>query len=272
MNRRAPLLIGLLVGALLGVIGLNTKVGANAFQVWGPAVSAHQDLSTAVGAAAPQATIGAMVFDRQTGQTLVEVNAERQFRTQSLVKLLMALDALDNHAAGSSPKQLARLRVMLSASDDDVANGVWSQDGRTRIVTGMAGRIGLPGTQGPDDPNFWGDTLTTPADLVRIYRYLLDRESPASRDTVLDALRTAPRVAADGFDQHFGIPTALDGHQWAVKQGWADRERGKDLHTTGLVDDRYIVVVLTEQGNRVSMDAASAVVTAVVKSLSPALT
>ena len=40
---------------LLGIIGLNTRVGANAFQVWGPAVS-HQDFATAVATAAPQAS------------------------------------------------------------------------------------------------------------------------------------------------------------------------------------------------------------------------
>jgi hypothetical protein len=98
----------------------------------------------------------------------------------------------------------------------------------------------------PEVASQWGEVVVTPRDLVSIYRHLLELP-PADRSLLLGALGRAPRQAADGFDQHFGIPDGLDG-PWAVKQGWGSNDRAMVLHSAGLVGPglRYVVVLLTE--------------------------
>ena len=84
----------------------------------------------------------------------------------------------------------------------------------------MVGRLGLQDTQPPPpDHHGWGSTAVSAADLVRVYRYLLDSAPAPVRDYVLGNLRQSTRCGTDGFDQSFGIPSAF-GRPWAVKQGW----------------------------------------------------
>jgi hypothetical protein len=133
------------------------------------------------------------------------------------VKLLIALDVLERRPA--EPALRDALCRMLSASDDDVANELWDADGGPEIVVRTAERLALPGTRPPEIVGRWGDTMLGIADVVAIYRHILD--SPW-REPILDALAAAPRHGADGFDQHFGIPGRLP-RPWAVKQGWSAR-------------------------------------------------
>src|SRR5688500_9868857 len=64
----------------------------------------------------PNTTLGAVVFDRVSGGTPLSLNADQQFRSASLVKLLIAIDALHEGVSESRRERLVR---MLSASDDD---------------------------------------------------------------------------------------------------------------------------------------------------------
>jgi hypothetical protein len=63
---------------------------------------------------------------------------------------------------------------------------------------------------------------------------------------ILGALSQAPKVAADGFDQYFGIPDGMPNTSWAIKQGWGTSGSQAVMNSTGLVgpDWRYAVVVL----------------------------
>jgi hypothetical protein len=86
----------------------------------------------------------------------------------------------------------------------------------------------------------------TARDVSLIYQHVLNLP-PEDRSLMVDALAHATRVAADGFDQHFGIPNGLQ-TEWAVKQGWGNNEHAMVVHSTGLAgpDFRYVVVLLTE--------------------------
>jgi hypothetical protein len=59
-------------------------------------------------------------------------------------------------------------------------------------------------------------------------------------------LSGVPKVAADGFDQYFGIPDGMPNTSWAVKQGWGTSGSQAVMNSTGLVGPgwRYAVVVL----------------------------
>ena len=212
----------------------------------------------------PDAEVGFTVFDRQAGTVLASHNAVQQFASMSVVKLLIALDALAGIDRGA-PDEVARqkLHQMLAYSDDSIANQLWSSNGGPAIVTRMVGLLGLTGTQPPENLPQWGDTLTTPQDLVAVYRYITDQLPGSDRDLVLGALAVAPQVAADGFDQYFGIPNGMPNASWAIKQGWGTSGSQAVMNSTGVVgaDSRYVVVVLASASVR-SYSKVPAVVTA----------
>lgn len=217
------------------------------------AVSTGNRLTTATAvqqamqAVLPTIQAGFEVFDRQTGMVLTSQNASQQVAAMSVVKLLIALDVLAGHN-GVAPDNATQqeLRQMLADSDDEIADRLWTADGGPAIVTRMVDLLGLTGTRPPDDPGEWGDTTITPQDMVTVYRYITDRLPDLDRDLVIGALASAPQIAADGFDQYFGIPRGMPQTTWAIKQGWGTSGSQAVLNSTGLVgtDLRYVVVVL----------------------------
>lgn len=209
----------------------------------------------------PGGEVSAVLFDRTTGKTVVSAHPDRTYTSASLVKLFIALEVLSR---GGPADDVQR---MLSRSDDDLASRFWSGYGGPRIVSRWATTMGLRATKPPADPGRWGDTEITASDMVRVYRYLTEQAAASSRTTILDALEDATERGSDGFRQYFGIPDGAGGHKWAVKQGWSCCRPTRMLHSTGLVDDRYIVVVLTENPRAVSDAAGSKAATEVVKKL-----
>ncbi|MEU4537753.1 hypothetical protein AB0G15_23120 [Streptosporangium sp. NPDC023825] len=166
-------------------------------------------------------TAGYVVFDRQAAKVTEYRNAHRRFRSASVVKILIAIDYLESRRSVPS-RDLALLKVMLRVSDDDAATSFWTRGGQGGIVQRMARRLRLTDTVPPpaDKPGFWGYTSLSAMDVVKTYRYLLDRADPRVRDLILGHLRRSGQCGSDGFDQYFGIPRAVRG-PWAVKQGWS---------------------------------------------------
>ncbi|WNV82259.1 serine hydrolase [Umezawaea sp. Da 62-37] len=205
--------------------------------------------------------VGVVVRDLDSGDDLASFNPDQEFDSASLVKILIALDALEN---GREPD--ATIVHMLSTSDDDEASRMWSDGGGGRIVSRWAKLVGLAGTSPPEDPDHWGDTPTTATDVAAVYRYLL--KAPGG-PVVLDGLDRMADFGADGFDQRFGIPVAAGARRWAVKQGWSCCAGHRTLHSTGLVgsDHRYVVVVLTGQPVETPVPEARARVTRIVENV-----
>lgn len=236
-------------------------------------------------------TAGIAVFDRQTGQFTDVLNPELQFRSASVVKLLLVLDFLwDRGPAYDVPAaDRSRLELMLRSSDDDAASYYWDHFGGATIIDRMATRLGLTHTAGPPatHPGFWGYTAFTAADTVLIYRYLLDQASAPVRDFVMGNLHLATRYGTDGFDQYFGIASVFD-PAFAIKQGWSgfpsssgfgqDKNKptqaavdltSEALHTTGTVgpNDRTIVAVYTLHPNGTGYGKAYSDVTRLTRTL-----
>jgi hypothetical protein len=187
-------------------------------------IAAASSHSTEGPSVPPGVTAGFMVFDRVSGTVTAEYNAHQQFRSASLVKILLALDYLQTNGVGKPipPDNLALLQSMLRSSDDDAANTFWGNDGGVHIVERMIAQIGLAESAPPppEYPGFWGYTAFTASDVVKIYRYLFDRAEPTFRDFIIGNLDQSTQCAADGNDQYFGIPRAVP-RPWAVKQGWS---------------------------------------------------
>ncbi|MFB9689824.1 hypothetical protein [Amycolatopsis plumensis] len=209
--------------------------------------------------------LSVVVHDRRTGRDLVSHRPDAAYPAASLVKLLIALEALRR---GEPAGVVAEL---LSRSDDEVAGRLWTKLGGPAIVTGWAARIGLTSTRPPEDPGEWGGTVVSAADLARVYRYVLDTAPAATRQTVLRALGSAAPRSADGSDQLYGIAAAVTATGRAVNQGWSCCDPDRLLHTSGVVGDgRFVVVVLTAQRAGTSRASAAQRVTAVSKALSGA--
>ncbi|GAA2994079.1 hypothetical protein [Actinokineospora diospyrosa] len=226
------------------------------------------ELTAAVRSVQKSAKVGVLVIDRDTKTEVAAVQPDRQFRSASLVKLLIAIDVL---AQGADAATRKRITAMLSRSDDGIASALWVEQGGAVLVTRTARRLGLRATEPPGIVGRWGDVLLTARDVALVYEHVLTLPT-ADQTLVVDALAAASHKAADGFDQYFGIPDGLSA-RWAVKQGWSNSTNDIVVHSSGLVGAhwRYIVVLLTEHPLRTRWATAAASVTAAAGVLDPYL-
>ncbi|HET6989108.1 MAG TPA: hypothetical protein VFI00_20950 [Kribbella sp.] len=234
--------------------------------------------------------VGIAVFDRHTGQFVQQLQADHQFRSASVVKLLIVLDVLWDRgpAYDVPPADRTRLEPMLRSSDDDAASYYWDHLGGAAIVDRMVARLGLTHTAGPPatHPGFWGYVAITAADTVRIYRYILDQAPGPVREYVMGLLHRPTRYGTDGIDQYFGIASVFE-PDFSIKQGWSgflgssgyrtDQAKPESLvdlvsdalHTTGTAgaDDRSIVAVFTLHPPGTEYEKAYAEVTQLTRTL-----
>ncbi|MFF7178178.1 hypothetical protein [Streptomyces sp. NPDC008121] len=205
-----------LAATALGLTGAPQALAAPSATPSAPTRSASVDVPADV-------TAGVAVFDRTTGTFSERHNENGQFRSASVVKLLIALDFLRTR----DPRDLSgpdrtRLDAMLRSSDDGAAGSYWSLGGRTAIIQRTVTQLGLTATTNPPSgmEDYWGYVATSAADTVRIYRYILETAPAPVRDYMMGNLRQSTRCGTDGFDQHFGIAGSFV-RPWAVKQGWS---------------------------------------------------
>ncbi len=221
----------------------------------------------AIAALNPGGQVSVVVYDRTAKQTTVSIQPDRSYTSASLVKILIALEAVQ---AGSSTASVQR---MLSVSDDNLASTLWGTNGGAAIVTRWASKIGLSGTRPPADPGRWGDTRITAGDIAKIYRYVMEQAGPNTRSIIMTALSNATENGSDGIRQHFGIPDAAGKIPWSIKQGWSCCRGARILHTSGVIgkDDRYIVVALSSQPLSTSYVSGGRRLTSVVQAILPAI-
>ncbi|SDD72823.1 hypothetical protein [Actinokineospora iranica] len=219
-------------------------------------------VTAAVRGVSKRADVGLIVWDRALAAPLVSVEADRRFRSASLVKLLIAIQAAPD------PTRRARVERMLRDSNDDDASILWGLHGGDALPAAAAATLGRTGPTAPDIPGRWGNTPLTPDDVLAACQHLL-----TTLPTLVDPMRAAPRRAADGFDQHFGIPSAFPA-PWAVKQSWGSAADHVAVHSTGTLGagDRYIVVLMTNHPPGTPFRSATAAVTAGAQALASTLT
>ena len=215
-----------------------------------PPEAIGQLVDKAVNGVVPGTEVGVLAIDTQTGQPVASYNATEPMYTASVVKLLIAIDLLHSQNWAPDAATSAELERMISYSDDGIADDLWGEDGGNSIVTRMITLIGLTGTQPPDDPAQWGETLMSAQDVVLTYEYIQDDIPAQAQDVLMTGMSNAAETAADGFQQYFGIPTGLPGSSWAIKQGWMLLMSTTVLDTTGMVGlgptMPYAVAIMTE--------------------------
>ncbi len=273
--RSALLCLGLLVVVLGGMLSPERRAAAD-----GPPAA---ELVPAIEAAYPPVgTLAVFVAPQQipvSGLTIRAAEArtaglaaatggnaaaDLPLPTASMVKLFIAEDVLHRVRTGrlvpraDDPRLLER---MIRSSDDPAASTLWVRYGAGRMVTDVARRYGLTGTTPPASPGQWGSTTTTARDLARFLALLPAVAHPDDAETLLTWMRAATPVAADGFDQRYGL-FATATPLTAVKQGWMCCTRGdRHVHSVGVVGQR-VVVLLSEVSRAVGYDEARAALTA----------
>ncbi len=197
--------------------------------------------------------------------------ATRPFPTASMVKLFMAEDILHRARTGLlslTAADFALLQKMIRRSDDPAASALWVRYGGGRMVSDVAARYGLTGTAPPTSRGEWGETTTTARDLARFLSLLPVVAHPDDAGALLAWMRTATPVAADGFDQQFGLFGTAPPLS-AVKQGWMCCLGGnRHLHSVAVIGD-LVVVLLSEVPRSVSYAAASAALDAAAAAVPP---
>ena len=186
--------------------------------------------------------------------------AQRPFPSASMVKLFLAEDVLRRARAGAvvlSAEDRHLLARMIRSSDDPAASAVWVRFDGPRTVRVVAQRYDLTGTSPPVRPGQWGETMTTARDLARFLALLPVMAHPDDVALLMEWMASATPIAADGFDQRFGLFGTLAGGP-AVKQGWMCCVGGyRHLHSVAVVGTR-VVVLLSEVPRAVGYDQARA--------------
>ena len=179
------------------------------------------------------------VVDRWTGENVASSGGDQQYIAESIVKLFTAAYYQVQAGGHPDPAMTQRLRAMIINSDDDIESSLWSTD----IVPAMAQRYGLSNTSngprtGPDD---WGWELIT-ADDETEFLYKMSND-PIVAPLLTEAMSHEASIAADGFDQHFGLNAIAGDH--GSKQGWTDTGSSSpfQVHSVGWTD-RYFVAIL----------------------------
>ncbi|WP_241384222.1 class A beta-lactamase-related serine hydrolase [Rhodococcus sp. CH91] len=204
-------------------------------------------------AADRRARLTVAVLDRETGARVLG-GADEPFETASTVKLFIAEEVLRQQALQESVSDDDHelIRAMLRSSDDSAATVLWEAYGGPEIVEEVAERHALTGTAAPDQESWWWNTTTTASDLLTWYDDLLSSgatEQAAAR--IVGHLSEYTDRGVDGYDQRFGLPSALvDPADLGVKQGWMCCPGEEWLHlSTGFFgeDHRFVVVIAARE-------------------------
>ncbi len=230
------------------------------------AVAAVDELS----AARPAVTLSVAVADRATGRIASNAAGTRPMYSASLVKLVLAIDVLQRRPVSAA--DLALLRRALGPSDDQAMNVLWTRFDGPSALSRVARQLGLTATSPPADPSQWGQALVSARDMVVVFRYILDAMPAADRELIMSTLAGAPRIAADGFNQAFGLAAAAP--STATKQGWMccvdDRIQ---LHSVGTLGEqhRFVVALLSSHPAGRGYDDAREIVNAAADAVRAAL-
>ena len=242
---------------------------------------ARADLGAQIAAAAAYAAdrgqVGITVLDRATGETYDNGTlAHTQMRSASVPKALVAESLIRRSRTGAitlTANDRTLLEKMVTQSDDAAMSSLYVKYGGLGMVEEVVNRYGLSEIGGPPTAGYWGMFRITAHDIATFYAGVLDGGlQPADRDYFVDLLRRATPYGSDGFDQSFGIPTALADDVWGAKQGWMCCQEGmRRLHTTGILgaDNRFAVAVLSTVPDTRSYAYAAETLTGVVQRLFP---
>jgi len=201
--------------------------------------------------AARQGKVTAAVADLGTGQEWL-LNSRTRDQTASIVKVDILETLLHEHesatsALGTAAADATEVAGMIEASDDDDASALWAAVGGASAVASYSRLAGLTKTT-PGAGGYWGETLTTAADQIKLLRQLASPSkllTPVARRYELSLMRNIDVGQSWGVSG--GVPS---GATVELKNGWVPLTGSSDweINSIGWVhgDGRdYLIAVLT---------------------------
>lgn len=159
------------------------------------------------------------VLELSSGLSFGHAEHQHDMITASGVKvdILTAL-MLDRSRLQEDERDLAKR--MITESDNSAADALWSRVGGGGAMSGFYERVGLRETA-PGPGMFWGGTITSPADRIRLLKLLVRGGKGLTDDDRALILGLMGRVVKD---QSWGVSAAArPGDQVALKNGWTPR-------------------------------------------------
>jgi beta-lactamase class A len=203
----------------------------------------------AAGLLADQAAGGVAVIAPSSGRTY-GIRANDQFPLASVAKVLIMLTLLDEEMRqDQSPDgdQMELLRSMITTSDNDSADELWSEIGGGAAVERYLESMGVNGFSMNDDDD-WGHSTASPLAVATLLLKLatgaaLDRNR---RDIAVGLLSEVEP------DQRWGVSVAFpDSATIGIKDGWYPDDAGWWVNSAGVdwssASPMVMVVMLGDQ-------------------------
>lgn len=191
--------------------------------------------------------ISVVVRDADGEHVLADPGTDEVTPTASLVKVVLVARLLAlgrDGALGLTGEDLALMERAVATSDDAAMNTLWTRYDGARLVADAAAWAGLSRTGPPAMPGQWGEATTTAREFAGFLAVLPGLLHEDDVRTLLGWMRAASAVAADGFDQRFGLLLG-SGAPVAAKQGWMCCVGGRRvLHSAGVLANGLVVVLL----------------------------
>ncbi|MCW2912285.1 MAG: hypothetical protein JWN52_353 [Actinomycetia bacterium] len=160
--------------------------------------------------------------DLSTGVTF-GYGTKLKFPTASIVKVdILAALLLKAQRAGRTltTSEKSTATRMIEYSDNKAANALWAEIGGTGGLTAANRKLGLRSTIAGSG-GYWGVTMTSTADQLRLLSALTSKKSPLSARSRAYALGLMGDVIST---QDWGVSAgADDGDSVALKNGWLPR-------------------------------------------------
>jgi len=215
---------------------------------------------------------GYVLRDRVTGGVYANEHAEEPVWTASTIKLAIAADLLGRArvgAIGLSPDDRGRIESMLSTSNDQATDLLWTKyAGIDRMAFNNALRgYGMTGLD-PQPTNTamfpdWSFQKSTAADFDRLMSHVLDAMHVDDRNYLLDQMRSVDA------NQHWGVWGAGSDMRPGLKNGWSAEDGGWVVNSVGVAgpDERYALSIMTSLGGEGDYTVGSETDTTVAEKL-----
>jgi hypothetical protein len=215
-------------------------------QVWDPFTT----LAMTAYLRARTGDITAALYDLQTGQTYVYRPGVSE-QTASIIKVTILATLLYQSQLSGTPLTASEQYLasgMIEASDDGDAQELWDEVGGAPAIASFDSLAGLTDTQ-PNTEGYWGETMTTSTDQLRILEHLVLANSvldDASRAYELSLMENV--VPYD----YWGVSTSVPaGVIVALKNGWVPIVYGNwQINSIGEVSGKgrsYLLAILTNE-------------------------
>lgn len=232
----------MVVIALVGMALLtNGKTPAYAATILGKDVTSY--------IASRSDTVSVGVYDANSGQTYT-YNPSQTYRTESVVKMSMLADVLDQNIAITNNEN-SLLTRMIENSDNSAASTIWQQLGSDRKVQSFFQLAGLNNTVAGTG-GWWGYTTTNVLDQLTMMKYFAYHNSLLTDAQRAYGLNLMQNVEPDQrWGTGYGIPSGV---RVALKNGWVTTTPAT-VNSVGYINGEnksYVITVLTKNNKSLS--------------------